>query len=164
MHFTSIVLGRPEDKILRLQILGVDVSTADLKEAVRRSDELIRLGNGGYICVADVHSVVEALGDPQHRKALNGASLTVADGMPLVWMGRLRGSRSIGRVYGPDFLLAMCDASMERGWRHFFYGGRPGIADRLATQLVERFPGLQIAGTYTPPFRPLFPSRPGAHP
>ena len=59
------------------------------------------------------------------------------------------------RVYGPDFLLAMCSHSLAQGYRHFFYGGRPGVAERLAGELTQRFPGLQVAGTYTPPFRPL---------
>jgi N-acetylglucosaminyldiphosphoundecaprenol N-acetyl-beta-D-mannosaminyltransferase len=139
----------------RVNILGTGVSAVDLREAVRQSDALIRSGGHGYICCADAHSIVEALRDPMHRNALNGAFLTVADGMPLVWLGRLQGRASIGRVYGPDFMLAMCELSVERGWRHFFYGGAPGIASRLRARLGKQFPGLHVVGTYTPPYRPL---------
>ena len=123
-----------------VHVLGVDVSVADQPEAIRKCDKLICSGGRGYICAADVHSVVEALRDPAHRRALNGAYLTVADGMPLVWIGRLRGFGAMRRVYGPDFLLAMCEASVNRGWRHFFYGGRPGVAEELAARLKKRFP------------------------
>lgn len=59
------------------------------------------------------------------------------------------------RVYGPDYMLQMCRLSLVRGYRHFLFGGKPGVAPRLAEELVRRFPGLQVVGTYTPPFRPL---------
>lgn len=155
MNFTSAYLDEPAVPLPRVHILGVGITVADLSEAIRQSDELIRSGNRGYICAADAHSLVESLRNPSHREALNDAYLTLADGMPLVWIGWLRGFTNMGRVYGPDYLLEMCRLSVKRGWRHFFYGGKPEIAERLAARLVERFPRLQIAGTYTPPFRPL---------
>ena len=59
------------------------------------------------------------------------------------------------RVFGPEFMLQMCELSVKRSYKHFLYGGAPGVADRLKRNLVDSFPGLQIVGTYTPPFRPL---------
>jgi N-acetylglucosaminyldiphosphoundecaprenol N-acetyl-beta-D-mannosaminyltransferase len=76
----------------------------------------------------------------------------------LVWLCRLSRMRSVERVYGPDLLLAYCARTHTSGRRHFFYGGAPGVADALAARLQQRFPGLQVAGTYSPPFRPLTPS------
>jgi len=84
--------------------------------------------------------------------------LNTPDGMPLVWIGRLSGFREMDRVYGPDLLLEVCRASESAGWRHFFYGGGPGIADALAAVLQSKFAQLKIVGTHTPPFRPLTPS------
>jgi N-acetylglucosaminyldiphosphoundecaprenol N-acetyl-beta-D-mannosaminyltransferase len=75
--------------------------------------------------------------------------------VPTVWLGHLHGFKHMTRVYGPDFMLNMCALSVQRGYRHFLYGGRPGIAEELRTELTRRYPGLQIVGTYTPPFRPL---------
>jgi N-acetylglucosaminyldiphosphoundecaprenol N-acetyl-beta-D-mannosaminyltransferase len=75
--------------------------------------------------------------------------------MPLVWISRLQGFRHVDRVYGPDLMLAVCERSAERGFRNFLYGGREGVAERLSARLRERFPRLQIVGTYCPPFRPL---------
>jgi len=69
-------------------------------------------------------------------------------------LSRLMGFRYVERVYGPDLMLAVCARSAERGYRHFFYGGAPGVAEQLANRLQSRFPGLQIAGIYSPPFRP----------
>jgi N-acetylglucosaminyldiphosphoundecaprenol N-acetyl-beta-D-mannosaminyltransferase len=73
----------------------------------------------------------------------------------MTWVGRLQGYRQMNRVFGPDFMLEMCRISVERGYRNFLYGGKPGVAEKLSENLRRRFPGLQIAGTFTPPFRTL---------
>jgi N-acetylglucosaminyldiphosphoundecaprenol N-acetyl-beta-D-mannosaminyltransferase len=98
---------------------------------------------------------MEGFRDPALKRILNRSFMTTPDGMPLVWMGRLQGRKNMGRVYGPDFLLEMCRLSIARGYKNFFYGGRPGIAERLSARLKQRFPGLDVVGTYAPPFRPL---------
>jgi N-acetylglucosaminyldiphosphoundecaprenol N-acetyl-beta-D-mannosaminyltransferase len=109
----------------------------------------------GYVCVTGVHGVMEAQRDPALRRILNSALANVPDGMPMVWVARGQGHASIERVYGPDLMLALCERSLQRGYRHFLYGGRPGVVDELAQRLRARFPSLQIVGTFTPPFRPL---------
>jgi N-acetylglucosaminyldiphosphoundecaprenol N-acetyl-beta-D-mannosaminyltransferase len=139
----------------RTNILGVGVSVINMEDAIRQCDELIRSNGRGYVCATDVHSVTEAHSDPAFRRILNRSFLTTPDGMPLVWIGRLRGHTKMRRVYGPDLLLEMCQFSVPRGYRHFFYGGKPGIADQLSDRLTALFPGLRVAGTYTPPFRHL---------
>ncbi len=88
-------------------------------------------------------------------RAVNGSDIVATDGMPLVWLSRLKGARAIDRVYGPDALLAFCEHGLTRGWRHFFYGGTPESVGRLTNRLQARFPGLQVAGSHAPPFRPL---------
>ena len=75
--------------------------------------------------------------------------------MPLVWISRLRGHSGVERVYGPDLMLACCEASVAKGYRHFFYGGAGGVPEQLSERLQKRFPGLQIAGQWSPPFREL---------
>jgi N-acetylglucosaminyldiphosphoundecaprenol N-acetyl-beta-D-mannosaminyltransferase len=98
---------------------------------------------------------MEAQEDEAFRKILNGAFLCTPDGMPMVWAGKLNGHRHMGRVYGPDLMLEVCAWSETSGARHFFYGGAEGVAELLARKLRERFPKLAVAGTFTPPFRPL---------
>jgi len=75
--------------------------------------------------------------------------------MPLVWVGRIRGHSEMRRVYGPDLMLEVCAWSETNPCRHFFHGGAPGVAEALAEKLKAKFPKLEIAGTFTPPFRPL---------
>lgn len=143
------------DQTVRANVLGVGVSAIDMDDAIHRSDWLIRNQKRGYVCVTGVHGVMEAQSDPSLKRILNRSFMTTPDGMPMVWVGKLQGHREMRRVYGPDFMIDFCRFSVARGYRHFLYGGNDGVADRLALELTRRIPGLQIAGTYTPPFRPL---------
>jgi len=143
------------DQITRANVLGVGISAISMADAVHYSDALLQNGRRGYICVTGVHGVMEAQEDKQFRNILNSSFLTTPDGMPTVWVGHLQGFKNMTRVYGPDFMLEMCKMSVQRGYKHFLYGGKPGIADDLKEVLLTRFPGLQITGTFTPPFRPL---------
>lgn len=136
-------------------VLGVGINAINMAQAVEACDELISTNRQGYVCVTGVHGVMEAQLDPQLRSTLKRSFLTVPDGMPMVWVGHLQGFRHMKRVYGPDFMLEFCRHSVTRGFRHFLYGGKPGIATELAENLGRRYPGIQMVGTYTPPFRPL---------
>jgi len=138
-----------------VNVLGVEVSAIDMGRATSLAGEWIECGSTGYVCVTGVHGIMEAQHDPEVLRILNGAVINTPDGMPLTWVGRLCGFRNMDRVFGPDFMNEMCALSIERGYRHFLCGGKPGIAELLSENLQRRFPGLQIVGTYTPPFRSL---------
>lgn len=139
----------------RYNVLGVGVSALTLARATELVVGVRGRRQAGYICHTTVHGISEARHDPAFRRVLNGSWLTTPDGMPLVWLAHRLGQREVTRVYGPDLLLAVCDAGRAVGLRHFFYGGAPGVADELARRLGERFPGLAVAGTWSPPYRPL---------
>jgi N-acetylglucosaminyldiphosphoundecaprenol N-acetyl-beta-D-mannosaminyltransferase len=142
----------------RVNILGVGVTALNMESALNETESLLQRGDRGYVCVTGVHGIMEAQLDEQFRDILNRSFLTTPDGMPTVWLGRVvHGFEHMRRVYGPDYMLGLCKRSVNRGYRHFLYGGKPGIADELAAELIRRFPGLKIVGTYTPPFRPLTP-------
>ncbi|HEU4660985.1 MAG TPA: WecB/TagA/CpsF family glycosyltransferase [Pseudolabrys sp.] len=108
-----------------------------------------------YVCAADVHSIMLARDDSAHRKALRHSDMILPDGTPLVWLSKLRGEKQIERVCGPDLMLRLLAFSAKRGWRHYFYGGSEGVAQKLAQQAAALCPGIIIAGTDCPPFRPL---------
>ena len=143
------------DSPSRVNVLGVGISAADLAGAVEIIEGWIRRREKNYVCVTSVHGVMECQRDEGLRRIFNGSGLTTPDGMPLVWLGRLAGFRDMARVYGPDLLLALCERSVAHRYRHFFYGAAPGVPERLSESLGERFPGLQMVGTHSPPFRPL---------
>lgn len=136
-------------------MLGVGISAINLSQATNIVLDALKTGTKGYICITGVHGVMEAQEDAQFRRILNESFLCTPDGMPMVWMGLLQGFTHMSRVYGPDLMLEVCEASVPRGIKHFFYGGAPGVAEKLKDRLTQRFPGLQVVGTYTPPFRPL---------
>ncbi len=136
-------------------VLGVHVNALDMAAAVATIEGWIDGGDRRYLCACTVHTVMESAKDPAFRRAVNAAGLRTPDGMPLVWLSRWAGHRQTQRVYGPDLLLALCARSAQTGHRHFFYGGQPGVAEALVERLADRFPGLQVAGTLTPPMLPV---------
>ena len=77
--------------------------------------------------------------------------------MSVVWACKFYGYSNVERVYGPDLMLAFSDLAAEKGYTNFFYGGAEGVPEELAEILCQRFPGLKVVGTYSPPFRPLTP-------
>lgn len=94
---------------------------------------------------------MEARRSEEYRQILNRSGLNASDGMPLVWQLHRQGHPWATRVYGPDLMLAVSKASLSQGWRHFYYGGSEEIAATLGVRMTERFPGLRIAGTFSPP-------------
>ncbi|MBI3913842.1 MAG: WecB/TagA/CpsF family glycosyltransferase, partial [Chloroflexi bacterium] len=107
-----------------------------------------------YVCACPVFTVMECRRDARLRTIVNRAGLATPDGMPLVWLARRQGFRQVSRVYGPDLILALCQLSAQKGYSNFFYGGAAGVAQELAQTMARRFPGLRIAGTHCPAFRP----------
>ncbi len=137
--------------VRRYNVLGVGISALTLPQA---RDLIVGVRGQlrqGYVCLGTAHGLTEAQRDAGLRRIYNESWLTTPDGMPLVWLG----PRGVDRVYGPDLMLAVCDAGRAVGLRHYLCGGMPGVVDVLRHRLCERFPGLEIVGTFTPPFREL---------
>jgi N-acetylglucosaminyldiphosphoundecaprenol N-acetyl-beta-D-mannosaminyltransferase len=139
----------------RANILGTGVHAVNLEMAVEYLDACVESGTRGYVCVTGVHGVMEALRNRNFRTVLNGALLVTPDGMPTVWIGRLQKHSSMQRVFGPDLMRAVCEQSVRSGHTHFFYGGKPGVAEELKSNFERWYPGIRVLGTSTPPFRRL---------
>lgn len=142
----------------RVDILGVHVSAINMDQAVAMIADWINRRAQNYVCVTPLHGIIECQQEPELKPIFNGSGLTTPDGMGIVLLLKLYGMKHVGRVYGPDLMLAVCEKSLETGWRHYFYGGQPGVADQLAANLSRRFPGLQVLGCESPPFRPMTPA------
>lgn len=136
-------------------ILGVMVSSINMNEAVRTIDSWIRNRSPHYVTVTPAHSIMDAYQDLELRRIINHSGMTTPDGMSIVWILKLLGHSHTERVYGPDLMLELCRYGVSRKWRHFFLGGDVGVADALAQRLLNRYPALQVSGTYSPPFRNL---------
>ena len=141
--------------IHRINILGVGISTLTFTQTIDQVAAWIESRTCQYVSMCTVHTIMECRRSEQVRQAVNRAGLATPDGMPLVWLSKWKSGLPVNRVYGPDFMLALCERSAALGYSHYFYGGVDGIPELLATRLQTRFPGLKIAGAYSPPFRPL---------
>lgn len=142
----------------RGNILGVGISAVNMESAIATIERWIEKRERNYVLAVAAHPIVDSQRDPELRRIYNRAGMVTPDGMPLAWILRMMGFRQVDRVYGPDLMLAMCERSLKRGYKHFLYGGwPPEVTGRLAAKLRERFPGLRIVGEHTPPFRPLTP-------
>lgn len=138
--------------IERVNILGVYLSAINMPLALETIEGWIVSRERHYVCVTGMHGVMESQTDSGLRRILNEAGLCTPDGMPMVWVSRLQGYKQVSRVYGPDLMLAVCERSLQTGWRHFLFGSTTEVLERLAVQLSMRYPGLNIVGTFSPPF------------
>jgi N-acetylglucosaminyldiphosphoundecaprenol N-acetyl-beta-D-mannosaminyltransferase len=139
----------------RSDVLGVNVSAITMDDAIATLERWISEDRREYVCVTGVHGVMECRHDPLLRKIHNEAGMVTPDGVPLVYFLRLTGKQRTQRVYGPDLMREMTAVSGRRGYRQFYYGGDVGVAEKLKETLVESVPGLQVAGTFCPPFREM---------
>lgn len=137
-------------------VLDVVFASVQIPDVIKIIEGWIGAGRmAHYVTVSNVHSVVESQRDGTFMEALNRSDLNVPDGMPIIWLGRSQGHDLTRRVYGPDLFIEFCNETQSRKYRHFFYGGAPDVVEALVNRLRERFPGFQVAGYYSPPFRPL---------
>ncbi len=137
-------------------MLGVPLAVGDYEAVLDWMEAMVAAGARGYVTAAAVNLVMSAREDAEAGAALAGATLATPDGMPLVWALRALGHRAATRIYGPDLMAAFCARAARTGTPIYLYGGRDAEALALLQgRLRERFPGLDIAGAHSPPFRPL---------
>jgi len=136
-------------------VLGVDVDAFDMEGALGHVAALLQSSRKSYVCVAGVHGVMEAQRNPQLLEVYSGSVMTIPDGMPLAWVGRMQGHSAMQRVTGPDLMLEVFRRKEFAQATHFLYGGREGIAEELRDTMRQKFPWVKIVGAYTPPFRML---------
>jgi N-acetylglucosaminyldiphosphoundecaprenol N-acetyl-beta-D-mannosaminyltransferase len=141
-------------RIARLDVLGVQVSAANIPIAINEIDRWIRQGCRSYVTLTGVHGIMESVRNEEIRRVHNAAGLVLPDGMPLVWMLWHGGFKFADRVCGPDLMPALFKHSEAIGYRHFLYGATPRTLELLKGNLKQRFPAVEIVGAHAPPFRP----------
>ncbi|MCJ2033481.1 WecB/TagA/CpsF family glycosyltransferase [Methylobacterium sp. J-068] len=147
-----------DPEIAHYALGGVPISITDMDGLVAALGRRLRRGPGTpgtFVVFRDAHGVVRAQDDPDVMAAHDAAMLVCADGRPLAWIGRLRGHKAIDQVPGIESVEVVCRAGLAEGWKHFFLGGGPGVAEALAREMARRAPGLAVAGHETLPYRPL---------
>jgi N-acetylglucosaminyldiphosphoundecaprenol N-acetyl-beta-D-mannosaminyltransferase len=140
--------------IPKFKILGVSISAAKMVTVTSAIKNWSSDAIGRIVCVREAASLMTSREDPMLVELHEKAEIITPDGMPLVWIGRGLGY-DIERVCGPDLMYEICVTQSGMGLKHFFYGGKDGVAEKLAMSLKSKSPELIVVGTYCPPFRPL---------
>lgn len=144
-------LGEPRSR----EVVAIRVDATSYGDATERIVRWASAGEANYVCVANVHMTMEAYDDPAFREVVNGASLVVPDGMPLVWALRSLGIGGATRVRGPDLTIRVAEEAAKLQLPIGVYGGSPEVAAAFATTLQERFPMLEVSSVISPPYRQL---------
>lgn len=131
-----------------VHILGTPVSDVTYAEACALAERLIQAGGAHQFATVNPEFIMAAQRDHEFMNVLNRTTLNVPDGAGVLWAARRRGVKLRQRVAGVDLMLHLCGLASRRGWRVFFLGAQPGIAERAAAALVLNHPGLIVAGTF----------------
>jgi len=135
--------------------MDIPVYTGPPAAVLEAMDQAISTGQtGAYISITNTESMYHALRRPAHMKFIQDANFSLCDGVGVIAAGYFWGLK-IKRYNGPILQLDCSEYGQSRGWRHFFYGGKEGVAELMSEKLKEQFPQLQVVGTYCPPFREL---------
>ncbi len=135
-------------------IMGVNIAAIDMNWLMEFTEKNIKELSGDYMTVANVHTTVTAFENEEYRAIQNGGIMAIPDGGPLSTVGRKRGCESMARTTGPSYMGEVFKVSVEKGYRHYFYGSTEETLEKLYRALTDQYSGLQIAGMYSPPFHP----------
>jgi len=141
----------------KVNICGIMHSCVDYDAAISTFNEWIsRRDRAHQVCISNVHTTVMCRWDKELADIANKADMVTMDGQPLRWYAyHVRGVKINDRVCGPDLMIQSIETGIDRGWRHYFLGGKTDVLSRLCESLKGRFPELRIADSFSPPFRPL---------
>lgn len=147
--------GVDKNNIPVCNILGVNIAAIDMAWLMDFTEKNISKLSGDYMCVSNVHTTVTAHNDKAYCQVQNGGIMAIPDGTPLSIVGKKRGFSKMDRTTGPDYMMEVLKWSGGKGYSHYFYGSTEETLEKLRSRLEKEFPGVKIAGTYSPPFRPL---------
>ena len=156
MFSKSSKTAQDVSSLQRFSLLDVALTGITIEQAVQQVVAYTRDGGLHYVCIFAVESLLQCRDDPQLREVANRSDMTLCDGMPLVFVGRTFAGLEMNRCYGPDVMLKTIEAGCASGVKHFFYGGADEtVMEKLIANLKAKFPDIQVAGEYVPPFRDL---------
>lgn len=139
----------------RVRVVSLLPNVCRHESVIEKTADLVKGGNGGYICFSTVHMIMESYANPEYGAKVNGADFIVPDGMPLVWMQKLQGEKNAQRVRANDLMIMLCEYAAKNDLKVGFYGGKQEVIDAILNRAAKDLPDLQITYAHSPPFRPL---------
>lgn len=144
-----------KEEIPVCKIMGVNIAAINMEYLVNYTIHNIEALSGNYMCVSNVHTIMTAFDNYEYRMVQNGGIMAIPDGGPLSFVGRRRGFSDMKRTAGPSYMEEIMKISTIYGYRHYFYGSTQETLDKLKNNLEKKYPGIQISGMYSPPFREM---------
>ena len=136
----------------RMKFMNIEIDNLTMKEALKKIDELIKENKNAYVVTPNVDHIIQIERGGELSEAYKYADLILTDGKPLIWISKWYGTPIKEKISGSDLFPRLCKLASKRNYKMFFLGAADGVAAKAAVNLSKRFPGLQVVGTYSPPF------------
>ncbi len=136
----------------RVKFMNTEIDNLTMKEALKEIDELIKKDKNAYVVTPNVDHIIQLERGGELVEVYKNADLILCDGKPLIWISKWYGTPIKEKISGSDLFPCLCAMAAKRGYKMFFLGAAEGVAARAAENLEEKFPGLQVVGTYSPPY------------
>ncbi len=136
----------------QIQFMNIKVNNVTLEEAVEAIDSLVQKSIGAYVVTPNVDHMIMLQKDAYFKEIYDCADLVLTDGKPLIWISKLYKTPIKEKVSGSDLFPEICRRCAEKGYKIFFLGAAEGVAAKAAENLTQKYPGLEVVGTYSPPF------------
>ena len=136
----------------RMKFMNTEIDNLTMQETLQAIDQLIRENKSAYVVTPNVDHIVQLETNKELQAVYKNASLILTDGKPLLWIANWYGTPIKEKISGSDLFPLLCKMAAEKGYKMFFLGAAEGVAAKAAENLMNRFKGLQVTGTYSPPF------------
>ena len=136
----------------RVTFLNTEVDNFTIDEAIDKAEELIIKKKPSYVVTPNVDHIVKLETDKEFQDVYKNADLILTDGMPLIWISKMKGNPIKEKISGSDFFPKLCERAAEKGYSLFLLGAAEGVAAKAAKNLKEKYEGLNIVGTYSPSY------------
>lgn len=136
----------------RMKFLNIEIDNVNMEEAINEVKNLIEAPGYHYVVTPNVAHIVSLEKDLEFQKVYKDADLILTDGMPLIWISKLYKTPIKEKVSGSDIFPLICAMAVEKEYKVFILGAAEGVAAKAAENLKNKCPGLQVVGTYSPPY------------
>ncbi|MCD7998279.1 MAG: WecB/TagA/CpsF family glycosyltransferase [Clostridiales bacterium] len=133
-------------------LLNTYVNSVDMNETLSAIDEMIFSSKKRYIVAINVDVIMKIENDPYLKEITDNADMVLVDGKPLIWIAKYHNRPVKAKISGSDMIPLLCERAAEKGYSIFIIGGKNGIAKKAKENLEKDYPGINVIGTYAPPF------------
>lgn len=150
--------GSAENQVLRggnmarMKFMNTEIDNLTMAETLDAIDDLIKQNKNAYVVTPNVDHIVQLEAGGELREVYENADLILTDGKPLLWIARWYGTPIKEKISGSDLFPLLCEMSAKKGYKMFFLGAAEGVATKAADNLMKSYPGLNVVGTYSPPY------------